>query len=551
MIIASKMFTVVNNFMKMRTTNEQMSASRNSLDTSFTNIHSVSMSLAETDLEKTSNGTNSEHMSSDCDVTGRQINMSITDERIYAAKRFSLMIIVINVVFILCYIPHYLNMTSFIKRSSVRYKYDFNHPQTNNIILNSKQTYLHTSGKYIVVVQMKRYNSWSLLLYILAVESCNNDQFQCTNGQCVLVQLRCDNSFDCRDHSDELNCTITTPCPEGLLKCLAGNCVDKYDDCFTPQSKVHILSSSSVTRQFPTLFPTTQISSPENVLFRTSPTSRGKSIRSYTTLKDKQLFVTNEKVVFTITQLESTLKDIKVETTSTFLQQIDDTSVNVVTKIVKPYNNDTSSNIVLVTSTVSKYPPTRYPLNTFNSEYSFKLEREKYVSYYTGLQSSLQTTSYIKGLSYGNSQFDASIDDKTNIYRPIKLFYSPSYSSLNMNQSKNPVTKLISRTTETFKTFFQNMSVSQTTDLKSDHFSSSNAILQLSNQPASTETLPETASSSTTMVSNIELSPLTSSILPLTSETSTMVTFSTEKPAVMGYLPNENYYSWYISIISK
>ncbi|VDI12151.1 Hypothetical predicted protein [Mytilus galloprovincialis] len=388
---------------------------------------------------------------------------------------------------------------------------------------------------------MKRYNSWLLLFYILAVESCKNDQFQCTNGQCVLLQLRCDTSFDCGDRSDELNCTSTTPCPEGLVRCLAGNCVGKYDDCFTPQSKVHILSSS-VTRQFPTLFPTTQISSPENVLFKTSPTSRGKSIRSFTTLKDKQLSVINEKVVFTIIHLESTVTDIKVETTSTFLKQIDDTSVNVVTKIVKPYNNDTSSNIVLVTSKASKYPSTRYPLNTFYSEYSFKLEREKSVSYYTGLQSSLQTTSYIKGLLYDNSQFDSSIDDKTNIYRPIKLFYSPSYSSLNMNQSKNPVTKLISRTTETFKTFFQNMSVPQTTDLNSDHFSSSNTILQLSNQPASTETLPETASSSATMESNIELTQLTSSILPLTSETSTMVTFSTEKPAVMGYLPNENYY---------
>lgn len=95
------------------------------------------------------------------------------------------------------------------------------------------------------------------------------------------------------------------------------------------------------------------------------------------------------------------------------------------------------------------------------------------------------------------------------------------------------------------------MSVPQTTDLKSDHFSSSNTILQLSNQPASTETLPETASRSATMESNIELTQLTSCILPLTSETSTMVTFSTEKPAVMGYLPKENYYSWYMSMISK
>ncbi|CAG2239746.1 unnamed protein product [Mytilus edulis] len=105
MIIASEMFTVVYNVMRMRTTHETMSASRNSLDTSFANINYVSMSLAEIDLYNTSNGTNSENMSSDYDVTGRQINTSITDERISAAKCFLLMIIVLNVVFILCYIP--------------------------------------------------------------------------------------------------------------------------------------------------------------------------------------------------------------------------------------------------------------------------------------------------------------------------------------------------------------------------------------------------------------------------------------------------------------
>ncbi|CAC5422393.1 unnamed protein product [Mytilus coruscus] len=105
MIIASKMFTVVNNVMRKRTTHAQLSASRNSLDTNFANINSVSMSLAETDLEKTSNETSNENMSTNWDVPERQINTSITEERISAAKRFSLMTLVINLVFILCYIP--------------------------------------------------------------------------------------------------------------------------------------------------------------------------------------------------------------------------------------------------------------------------------------------------------------------------------------------------------------------------------------------------------------------------------------------------------------
>ncbi|CAG2250582.1 CMKLR1 [Mytilus edulis] len=88
MIIASKMFTVMNNVLRMRTTNTQLSASHNSLETSFANINSVSISLAENDLESTSNATNNGNMSTNCDVTGRQTNTPITKERISAAKRF-------------------------------------------------------------------------------------------------------------------------------------------------------------------------------------------------------------------------------------------------------------------------------------------------------------------------------------------------------------------------------------------------------------------------------------------------------------------------------
>ncbi|CAC5357983.1 unnamed protein product [Mytilus coruscus] len=114
MIIASKMFTVVNNVMRMNTTNANMSASQNSFDTSFANINSVSNSLSETYLDNTSIGTDKENMSTNCDVTARQMNGSIPEERISAAKRFSLMIIVINVVFILCYIPQLVLLFSLI-----------------------------------------------------------------------------------------------------------------------------------------------------------------------------------------------------------------------------------------------------------------------------------------------------------------------------------------------------------------------------------------------------------------------------------------------------
>ncbi|CAG2216615.1 unnamed protein product [Mytilus edulis] len=86
MIIASKMFTVMNNVLRMKTTNTQLSASHNSLETSFANINSVSISLAENDIENTSNNTNNGNMSTNCDVSGRQTNTPITEERIAAAK---------------------------------------------------------------------------------------------------------------------------------------------------------------------------------------------------------------------------------------------------------------------------------------------------------------------------------------------------------------------------------------------------------------------------------------------------------------------------------
>ncbi|CAC5381774.1 unnamed protein product [Mytilus coruscus] len=126
-----------------------MSASDNSLDTSFTNISSVSISLAETDQKNTSPGTDQKNTSTGTDqkntstgtdqkntsngnqknsstgtdkeytftngiVPERPRNKSKPEERISAAKRFSLMIIIINVVFILCYIPQLVSLFSLI-----------------------------------------------------------------------------------------------------------------------------------------------------------------------------------------------------------------------------------------------------------------------------------------------------------------------------------------------------------------------------------------------------------------------------------------------------
>lgn len=37
--------------------------------------------------------------------------------------------------------------------------------------------------------------------------NCTIDQFQCYNGLCIPKQWTCDNDNDCKDFSDEENCT--------------------------------------------------------------------------------------------------------------------------------------------------------------------------------------------------------------------------------------------------------------------------------------------------------------------------------------------------------
>ena len=44
------------------------------------------------------------------------------------------------------------------------------------------------------------------LLYFPAKATCGSDMFRCFDGHCIKAKHRCDNEYDCTDHSDELNC---------------------------------------------------------------------------------------------------------------------------------------------------------------------------------------------------------------------------------------------------------------------------------------------------------------------------------------------------------
>ena len=42
----------------------------------------------------------------------------------------------------------------------------------------------------------------------LKLTGCSKGQFTCTDGECVMMEERCDQVFDCQDESDEIECTL-------------------------------------------------------------------------------------------------------------------------------------------------------------------------------------------------------------------------------------------------------------------------------------------------------------------------------------------------------
>ncbi|KAM9425856.1 low-density lipoprotein receptor-related protein 2 [Pholidichthys leucotaenia] len=71
----------------------------------------------------------------------------------------------------------------------------------------------------------------------LAQGSCGSDEFQCTDGQCIDIEWRCDGTFDCADNSDELNCPHPS-CSSDKFQCVSsGECIpleficDGDEDC--------------------------------------------------------------------------------------------------------------------------------------------------------------------------------------------------------------------------------------------------------------------------------------------------------------------------------
>jgi Low-density lipoprotein receptor domain class A len=65
-------------------------------------------------------------------------------------------------------------------------------------------------------------------IYCVEKEKCSDDDFQCSNGQCIDKQFECDGQNDCGDGSDEVGCkesksreanTTEIQCAEDAFRC--------------------------------------------------------------------------------------------------------------------------------------------------------------------------------------------------------------------------------------------------------------------------------------------------------------------------------------------
>jgi len=65
---------------------------------------------------------------------------------------------------------------------------------------------------------------------LTAAKQCKDDEFHCTNGQCVSTSFVCDNDNDCSDGSDEATCPKPT-CNTRSFQCNNSVCVPALWQC--------------------------------------------------------------------------------------------------------------------------------------------------------------------------------------------------------------------------------------------------------------------------------------------------------------------------------
>ena len=110
-------------------------------------------------------------------------------------------------------------LISYIGKKHTQIKFDLDLYQWNMSVMNNPKIQGVSYAEFSTLVIGK--NAWEISgdyacsaiaqVKVLSLSSCSVQQFTCTNGMCIDMFKRCDNSNDCNDKSDHKKTTNHKP----------------------------------------------------------------------------------------------------------------------------------------------------------------------------------------------------------------------------------------------------------------------------------------------------------------------------------------------------
>lgn len=88
-------------------------------------------------------------------------------------------------------------------------------------------------------------SSWMLAILLVVtfvastsgiIDACQDDEFECLDGECIELSRKCDNIIDCPGGWDEKSCESVRPkpryfCPDGKFTCADLSCISIVGRC--------------------------------------------------------------------------------------------------------------------------------------------------------------------------------------------------------------------------------------------------------------------------------------------------------------------------------